>query len=94
MRNKADAVTRPHGEGRNIPGERRRAERLVGLLVAGVILLNFPFLSVFNVNRLVFGIPVLYLYLFSVWILIIGVKAVVLRQRLGEPSTDKPGDNE
>jgi hypothetical protein len=42
------------------------------------------------VDRLVFGIPVLYLYLFSVWGLIIGVKALILRGRPADPAADTP----
>ncbi len=90
MRDTRDAVTRPHDEGRTIPGAKRRGERLIGLLLAGIIMLNFPFLAVFSVNRLVFGIPVLYLYLFSVWLLLIVVKALILRNRPAAPASDKP----
>jgi hypothetical protein len=90
MMDTKDTVTRPHGEGRSVPGAKRRGERLIGLLIAGAVLLNFPLLSVFSVDRLVFGIPVLYLYLFSVWGLIICVKALILRGRPAEPAVDKP----
>jgi hypothetical protein len=83
-------VTRPHDEGRSIPGVKRRGERLIGLLIAGAVLLNFPLLSVFSVDRMVFGVPVLYLYLFSVWGLIIGVKALILRGRPANSAADKP----
>jgi hypothetical protein len=86
-----DAVARPHEEGRTVPGAKRRGERLVGLLVAGVLLLNYPLLSLFSAVRLVCGIPVLYLYLFSVWILLIAVAAVVLRDR---PETREGGAQE
>ena len=82
-------VTRPHGEGRNVPGVKRRGERLIGLLIAGAVLLNFPFLSVFSADKLIFGFPVLYVYLFSVWGLIIGVKALILRRRPADPAADK-----
>ena len=90
MMDTKDTVTRPHGEGRSVPGAKRRGERLIGLLIAGAVLLNFPLLSVFSVDRLVFGIPVLYLYLFSVWVLIIGVMALILRDRPAKPAADKP----
>jgi hypothetical protein len=42
------------------------------------------------VDKLVFGIPVLYLYLFSIWGLIIVIKALILRGRRAEPAADKP----
>ena len=90
MRDNENAITRPHDKGRTVPGAKRRGERLVGLLLAGIVLLNFPLLSVFSVKRLVFGIPVLFLYIFSVWILLIGIKAVVLRGRPAAPADDKP----
>ena len=90
MKDTKDAVTRPRDEGRAIPGVKRRGERLIGILVAGIILLNFPLLSVFSVNKLVFGIPILYGYLFSVWILILGVTALILRDRPAGPDAGRP----
>lgn len=94
MKDATDSVTRPHDEGRTIPGVKRRGERLIGLLLAGVILLNFPFLSMFSVDRLVFGIPVLYLYLFSVWALLIVVNALVLRRGPAAPDRDRTAAGE
>lgn len=70
-----------HGDGSQIPEPERRVERLLGLLIGGLMLLNFPLLSIFSVNAFFCGIPVLYFCLFSVWFLIIGVTAFVLRSR-------------
>ena len=89
-----DAVTGPREEGKNIPGVKRRGERLIGLLLAGVVLLNFPLMSVFNVNMPVFGIPALFLYLLTVWVLIIGVMALVLRERPADAGAPKPENEE
>ena len=90
MKDTKDAVTRPRDEGRAIPGVKRRGERLIGLLLAGAVLLNFPLLSIFSVNKLVFGIPVLYWYLFAVWVLLLGVTALILRDRPAGPAADRP----
>ena len=89
MKDTKDAVTGPHEEGRTISGVKRRGERLIGLLLAGIVLLNFPLLSVFDGTRPVFGIPFLYLYLFSVWAMIIGVMAMILRGRSARQDADK-----
>ena len=90
MKDTKDAVTGPHEEGRTISGVKRRGERLIGLLLAGIVLLNFPLLSVFDGTRPVFGIPFLYLYLFSVWAMIIGIMAMILRGRPARQDADKP----
>ena len=91
MKDTTNAVTRPHDEGRTIPAVKRRGERLAGLLVAGIVLLNFPLLSIFNVPRLFLCIPVLYVYLFAVWVLLIGVMVLVHRER---PVRPPAGDRE
>jgi len=70
--------------GRHIPKPERRVERLAGLLVLGLAFLNYPLLSLFSGASFVFGIPVLYFYLFSAWSFIIGVTAFVLRNRRSE----------
>jgi hypothetical protein len=51
--------------------EKINGRRLVGLFLLGLVLLNFPILCLFNRPELALGIPVLYLYLFGVWSLII-----------------------
>jgi hypothetical protein len=53
------------------------AERALGLTVAALILLTPPILTIFNVPVTVVGIPLLYLYCFTIWAL-----AIVLGGRL------------
>jgi len=81
---------------RQIPEPERRGERLAGLLILGLAVLNFPLLSIFSLNALFCGIPVLYLYLFSVWSLIIGAVAFVLRSSPGSspPESDRKRSHE
>ena len=48
-----------------------RQQRLKALFVFGLILFTFPLLSVFNVSRMMGGIPMLYVYLFGAWIVVV-----------------------
>lgn len=48
-----------------------KVARLVALFFLGALLFNYPILSLFNHAVLVFGIPLLYLYFFISWLLII-----------------------
>jgi hypothetical protein len=79
------------GSGRQIPEPERREERLAGLLILGLALLNLPILSIFGGTAFVAGIPILYLYLFSAWSLIIGIAAFVLRGRSSESRSPSEG---
>jgi hypothetical protein len=56
------------------------AQRLVALFVLGCLLFSYPLLSLFNVGGTVAGIPVLYAYLFSVWILLIALMILVIER--------------
>jgi len=58
----------------------RRSERLVGLFLLGCLLFNFPLLALFNVRVTVFGIPLLYVYLFAAWGLLIALAAVIMER--------------
>ena len=60
-----------------MPESKRQNERLIVIMIIGVIALNYPLLSLFSKNKLIFGIPVLYLYLFIVWFIFIGCVAVI-----------------
>ena len=46
---------------------------LVALFALGVVVLSWPFLTVVNLPVTLFGVPVLALYLFTVWAGIIAV---------------------
>lgn len=54
-------------------------EKLALLFVLGVLLLNFPVLAIFNTAATWAGVPVLYLYLFGVWLA--GILAVLVLAR-------------
>lgn len=64
-----------------------KGRRMVGLFLMGLFLFNFPILSLFNRSTLIYGIPVLVLYLFSVWILFI---LLILVISLSKPRTPFP----
>ncbi len=69
-------------------------KRLVALFLLGCVLLNFPILSLFNLKILIFGLPLLYIYIFGIWCLLISLTALTTlfrsRQRANE-SGDKGG---
>jgi hypothetical protein len=56
-----------------------RNERLVALLLFGLLLFNYPLLAMFNAPDLILGIPKLYLYLFVAWAAVIAGAALILR---------------
>lgn len=52
-------------------------QRLVAIVLLGCVLFNYPVLSLFSKPGSVFGIPLLYFYIFSAWALLIGLTAYV-----------------
>jgi hypothetical protein len=59
------------------------AQRLIALFVLGCLLFSFPLLSLFNTGGTVWGIPVLYAYLFGVWIGLIALMALMVERSSG-----------
>jgi hypothetical protein len=57
---------------------------LMGLFLLGCVLFNYPILTLFNQRVALFGIPLLYLYLFAVWTAIIVALMLITKVR------DKP----
>lgn len=51
-----------------MPGRGRLADRSFVLTVATLILLTPPIVTIFNVPRLIFGVPLLHVYCFGVWL--------------------------
>jgi hypothetical protein len=57
------------------------SQRLVALFLFGCLLLNYPILSLFNRVGTVFGIPIMYFWLFAVWALVIVLLALVVERK-------------
>ncbi len=55
-------------------------ERYAALLILAALLFNPPIVSIFNSPQLILGVPILYLYLFAAWSLIIGLNAYLARK--------------
>jgi hypothetical protein len=58
-----------------------KKQRLVAVFLCGVLLLYSPVISLFDQARLMFGVPVLYLYVFAVWGVLIAVMAWITEGR-------------
>jgi hypothetical protein len=70
--------------------QHKRRDRLVGLFVAGVVLLNPPVLDLFS-GGWVLGIPSLYVYFFAAWALLIAGLAFVLERRPARSDDNESG---
>jgi hypothetical protein len=57
------------------------AQRLLALFCAGVLLLNFPLLALWDHEALIFGVPLFPAALFILWALLIGALALILEGR-------------
>jgi len=60
--------------------EARQRDKLLGLFVFGVVAFNPPLLNLFS-GATLFGWPLLYVYLFVVWALLIGAVALAVERR-------------
>jgi hypothetical protein len=58
----------------------KTGQRLVALFGAALVLLNYPILSLFAGSGDLGGIPLLYAYVFGVWVLVIGLMALVIER--------------
>jgi hypothetical protein len=54
-----------------------KSHRFIALCMLGVVLFNYPILALFNVNGTLFGVPVLYVYVFVAWAALIAMMAYV-----------------
>lgn len=57
-----------------------RGQRLAALFLLGCLLFNYPLLYLFNSDRQIFGIPLLYAYIFAAWALLIGLMAWIVER--------------
>ncbi|MGE5147084.1 MAG: hypothetical protein ACM3N5_10060 [Candidatus Eiseniibacteriota bacterium] len=73
-------------------GRERLADRAVMLPIVAFLLLTPPILGVFAGDGMVLGIPVLFLYAFAIWaVLIVLGRALALRLHQLGPESAAPG---
>jgi hypothetical protein len=69
-------------------------ERAIALFLLAFLAFNPPLLSIFSSDQILFGVPLLYLYLFCAWagvIALIGLHAVSGRRSAEEEPPAPPG---
>jgi hypothetical protein len=54
-----------------------KGQRFIALCMLGMLLFNYPILALFNVPGTLFGVPVLYAYIFIAWAILIALMALV-----------------
>jgi hypothetical protein len=57
-----------------------KGQRLIALFLLGCLLFNYPLLALFSQDNTLWGIPILYIYIFSAWAALIGLMALVIEQ--------------
>ena len=57
-----------------------KSQRLVAVFLLGMLLFNYPLLALFNRAAGAFGVPLLYVYIFSCWALLIALMALVIER--------------
>ncbi|MBF0418102.1 MAG: hypothetical protein HQL86_07640 [Magnetococcales bacterium] len=67
-----------------MPVMKRRKERLVVLAVLGFLAINYPLIALFSQERMVFGVPALWMYLFLFWLSFVVLIALIMRRQSGE----------
>ncbi len=55
-------------------------QRLVAVFIAAALLFNYPILSLFDRPEAIFGLPVLYVFMFVVWGVVIAVIAWIVER--------------
>ena len=56
-------------------------QRFIAIFILGAVLFNYPILSLFNQAGSLFGIPLLYVYIFAAWAGVIGLVVWIVERR-------------
>ena len=69
---------------KEVMSDKNIRQRLLMTVLCAFLAMNFPLLLIASKEKLLFGFPVLYIYLFSIWFLtIIAVRYLVIRLASG-----------
>ncbi len=56
-------------------------DRLIAAFLLGCSLFNYPLLAIFDRSAEIFDLPLLYVYVFAAWALVIGLMAAAVERR-------------
>jgi hypothetical protein len=62
-------------------GSGLKGQRLVALFLLGCLLFNYPVFWLFEARQQIFGVPIVYAYVFFAWAILIGLMAFVVERR-------------
>jgi hypothetical protein len=80
-------------QSRSMTPDNRKSKRLVALFLFGFVLLNYPILSLLNLDITVFAIPLVYIYIFGIWSLLIFLSALVMSRTKKNSNTSEKSRN-
>lgn len=58
-----------------------KIQRLAVLFVLGSLLFNYPLLALFNRSLLLGSVPLLYVYIYGAWALLIGLLVLLIEKK-------------
>ncbi len=67
--------------GSNYSMKKDRWQKLIGLFALTFLLFNFPVINLFSGKGWIFSLPVLYVYIFGVWLLTIILTYWITREK-------------
>lgn len=78
-----------------MPFEKKLTRRLTGVFFLGLLLSSYPLLSLFNLDVMVLGVPLLYLYVFGYWAALIFLIFLLCKREGTKPrdATGRRGPN-
>jgi hypothetical protein len=65
-----------------------KQQKAIAITIFLVCLLNFPILSLFNKAVFVFGIPLIYVYVFIVWAIGIAIVGIIAESKTVEDTPE------
>lgn len=55
-----------------------KGQRLIAAFLFGLLVFNYPILALFNQDATLYGIPLLFIYIFGIWLLLIVVMMIIV----------------
>ena len=69
--------------------QKQKNVKMIILFISGFVFFNFPLMSIFSKNKTILSVPVLYTFIYILWLILIIITFLIIKLRPADSSGEE-----